>query len=348
MDTHEIVAGKRGGPAIPPAPPVRASMLIIAREFGLSSGLSIERYNSSRHSVWTVRDHERRCILKVFRDTVETRQMLLQEHELLQKLRERNYPIGCSFETRTVKQPFVELPDRLLAALYPHVSGRACRRTPADCFAAGRALARFHVTVDQIESPKLQRQHDLELLLNRPLALLCERVRKTAFEATLATLLSGIRKWMAGLPRGVGVYGICHGDAHIDNVVIDETDGATLVDFELTGWGWRAYDLATFVWGTFGEPLGAELWNAMMCGYGSERDISDDEASWIRVFLVVREWWWLGFEAETLGEPRVGSLEEDLGWLIRMADEISVDEILSRLGGSTLGSDPLPANNFDG
>lgn len=43
-------------------------------------------------------------------------------------------------------------------------------------------------------------------------------------------------------------WGVCHGDCHGFNARFGPDGAATLFDFDDGGQGWRAYDLAVFLW----------------------------------------------------------------------------------------------------
>lgn len=217
----------------------------------------------------------------------------------------------------------IDLDQDWTAALYPRLRGRKC--TAADGAAIGAALAELHLACDRLErrgEPML----DEHLLIDAPLKALTERWR---LSPELLVLVQELRSWLTALPRTPGPFGCCHGDAHSDNALLGPDGLVRFVDFEHGGNTWRAYDLATFVWGTFRDERGAPAWHAFVRSYALGRPLSDQEVSWIRPFLLVRHLWWLGFVARS-GAPFdfAGSIE----LFFRIASETGALDVLR--GGS--------------
>ena len=53
-----------------------------------------------------------------------------------------------------------------------------------------------------------------------------------------------LRDSMSRAPLGVGTYGLIHCDLGWHNIHYDPDSGMKLFDFDLCGYGWRAFDLA--------------------------------------------------------------------------------------------------------
>jgi Ser/Thr protein kinase RdoA (MazF antagonist) len=94
---------------------------------------------------------------------------------------------------------------------------------------------------------------------------------------------------LSALQRTDREYGLIHGD--YINVNIHESGGIfTILDWDFCGYGWRAYDLATFLWGL--RCGGQEsLFGDFLTAYRSERPLSDNSISAIPVLEVFREIW---------------------------------------------------------
>ena len=71
------------------------------------------------------------------------------------------------------------------------------------------------------------------------------------------------------------------------NVLFDEHK-PTLLDFDRTGYGWRAYDLAVFVWWIRGVPQEAEAKRAFLDGYRSEHPQAERILENFPLFVPVR------------------------------------------------------------
>ena len=52
--------------------------------------------------------------------------------------------------------------------------------------------------------------------------------------------------------------GLCHGEIYTGNIHRNELEALTIFDFDFCGYGWRAYDVASFL-GIFGEGIRADV-----------------------------------------------------------------------------------------
>ena len=81
-----------------------------------------------------------------------------------------------------------------------------------------------------------------------------------------------LKRKITSLPRGDRAYGLIHGDLHGRNYHYSEGTGFTLFDFDHSGYGWRAYDVAACTSGMAGESE-----RAFLEGYRSVRPFSVEE-----------------------------------------------------------------------
>ena len=77
----------------------------------------------------------------------------------------------------------------------------------------------------------------------------------------------------------------------------------TLFDFDCSGYGWRAYDVAVFLWSRgWGfdraeRASRARQWDAFLEGYHAVRRLSDAELRAVNHFVPLRHLWLLGVHA---------------------------------------------------
>ncbi|WGW05998.1 phosphotransferase [Tropicibacter oceani] len=219
-------------------------------------------------------------------------------------------------------------------ALHDCLTGRPATTDPADAEALGQALARIHALGDGWSGAADLPCATRATLVDLPAA----RIRgalDVGFDPELRGLIAALGDWIDGLPRGRGVFGPCHGDSHYENAACDGFGALCFYDFEHAVRGWRAFDLASFIWGCFRQERGAQTWNAFMQGYGAQRPLSEAEATWIRPFLVVRQLWWLGFNAGAegpLSDKMQARLTQGLGFVTHLADQVGAREAMARPG----------------
>lgn len=119
--------------------------------------------------------------------------------------------------------------------------------------------------------------------------------------AQRATLLAARAKaegHLAGI-EGELDYGLIHADALSENVLIH--DGAlSLIDFDDGGWGFRDFDLATFLMRFLSAPDYPALRAALLAGYATRRAV--DPAT-LDLFILLRALTYPGWIIPRLSEP---------------------------------------------
>jgi Ser/Thr protein kinase RdoA (MazF antagonist) len=112
----------------------------------------------------------------------------------------------------------------------------------------GRMVARMHQVADGLEPPYDRDCLELEHLLDDNLApiavLMAHRPEDYAIIARIAKHVKDVVT--ALLPRRSPEHGVCHGDLHGGDVLYSPDGVPVLFDFESSGTGWRALDIAVF------------------------------------------------------------------------------------------------------
>lgn len=91
-----------------------------------------------------------------------------------------------------------------------------------------------------------------------------------------------------------GDYGLIHADVLRENVLL-RGDEVMLIDFDDAGWGFRLYDLATFMTQNEDEPNASALRDAALQGYREARALSRDDASLLSMFVMLRRFASMGW-----------------------------------------------------
>ncbi len=199
--------------------------------------------------------------------------------------------------------------------------------TPEHATLCGRTLARLHALTDR-DAPALARvRHERAYFLDGPLAQLTAFAPFAAHEDQLTFLHEvGETLWaMASqLPRVAPYCGLCHGDWMHGNTLLAGDGNLAILDFDYCGYGWRIYDLATFIWSqiydgfTFDWSKG-EIYRALLAGYEAERPLAAAERSALRYFVALRQMFLFG--AAIQNAPAFGISWMD-GWLERSVEFI--------------------------
>lgn len=174
---------------------------------------------------------------------------------------------------------------------------------PAFCHALGRAMARMHDISDAWEKPEgfTRPAWDRAGLLGEaplwgrfwehphlgaPERALLERVRAAADDV------------LSRAEQGAD-YGLIHADLLSENMLWDR-GRIYMIDFDDGGFGFRDFELATFLLRFEDAPDYAELRAALCEGYGARRQVN---AADLDLFLLLRALTYPGWIADRLGEP---------------------------------------------
>jgi Ser/Thr protein kinase RdoA (MazF antagonist) len=110
-------------------------------------------------------------------------------------------------------------------------------------------------------------------------------------------------------------WGICHGDLSLDNLHMQPDGRLTLYDFDLSCYGWRAWDVCNAL--GYASP---EHQDAFLRGYRSVRSFSPEEVAAVPYFMAADALRMMAAEvsrwAQWCGSARVDAwINEKLVWL---------------------------------
>ena len=232
--------------------------------------------------------------------------MLQFEADVLQHLSTHGCAVANSLPTISGEVALrVKLPEGERALmLFEHLKGEPTSDVPANIQAFGRGLARLHAAGDSLQSNASHYALDLDHLLLRPLQQLLRA----------ATMTTGLRPQFEALGQrlhdrilsfGDLTQVLCHGDAHGDNNFIAVREAgereAVFFDFDDTGPGYLAFELAVYPWvlhprtvdGVWSDKAIARLGH-FFSAYRETRAVAQADLVAIAPFVAVRQIWLLG------------------------------------------------------
>lgn len=167
-----------------------------------------------------------------------------------------------------------------------------------DSYLFGQSVAQIHKATDNFKSEHVRGKLDFEHLIEKPLHTIKlhmnHRQEDYQFLYDLAIQLKA--QIEVHLEAGLD-WGICHGDLHGNtNVTFTDEGKLTHYDFDICGYGWRAYDIAEFrlareIHSGHDKDEVERLWAAFLNGYKSLRDLSDNDISAVPMFVALRQLW---------------------------------------------------------
>ncbi|MBX3062781.1 MAG: phosphotransferase [Anaerolineae bacterium] len=187
--------------------------------------------------------------------------------------------------------------------------------TDAEAQAFGAALATFHRSANALAVDLRLPIHDREYLLDEPLGVLTGYcVEMPVIQQYLAELSASIAREIEALDTAAPAFGLCHGDAHKSNLLVDN-EALTLLDFDCMGYGWRAYDLATFRWsisrpewfGGLRADRARSAWDAFLDGYAADHALTAEMLQSLSSFVLVRHLWWMAIDLRKIRDGKIGA-----------------------------------------
>jgi Ser/Thr protein kinase RdoA (MazF antagonist) len=107
-----------------------------------------------------------------------------------------------------------------------------------------------------------------------------------------------VRQKILNLPANALELGFCHGDLQGYHANITSDGTLTFFDFDCGGFGYRAYDLAVFLWCCRLEDAIPLRWDPFLRAYQKIRLINDLDIRAVPLFVCCRYLWHMGVHAQ--------------------------------------------------
>lgn len=111
---------------------------------------------------------------------------------------------------------------------------------------------------------------------------------------------------LGAVPKSPGTYSMIHADFAPENIMVDGGD-VRLIDFDDAGFGWHLFELVTSLYFIQGETYFDQAKEALIAGYRSHRQLSDETLEMLPLFFLARGFTYIGWvhtrqETETARE----------------------------------------------
>ncbi|WP_258199332.1 phosphotransferase [Paenibacillus endoradicis] len=180
-----------------------------------------------------------------------------------------------------------------------------------DSYLFGKAVAQIHKVTDSFRSEHVRANLNLEHLIEKPLNIIKLHMehRQEDYNFIYELVLGLKEKLVMKIEEGLD-WGVCHGDLHGNtNVAFTENGKLTHYDFDISGYGWRSYDIAEFrlareIHSGHNKEEVERLWEAFLHGYRDVRDLSENDVKVVSIFVALRQLWLFGLcfsESELIG-----------------------------------------------
>jgi Ser/Thr protein kinase RdoA (MazF antagonist) len=175
----------------------------------------------------------------------------------------------------------------------------------------GHAVAQMHNALDDFSSPHPRFHKDIAHFVDKPLCTIEPFLAHRPDDwATVREVAETLRQRIVTLPASALEQGVCHGDlqGYHANVAPDGT--LTFFDFDCGGYGYRAYDLAVFLWCCRLEDAIAIRWEPFLRAYRETRSIRDLDVQAVPLFVCARYLWHMGVHTQNAPDWGSGFLND--------------------------------------
>ena len=175
----------------------------------------------------------------------------------------------------------------------------------------GQAVAQMHNALEDFSSPHRRFHKDIAHFVDRPLQtiapFLSHRPDDWAYVQGFAETL---RERIVSMPAAALEQGACHGDLQGYHAKVAPDGTLTFFDFDCGGHGYRAYDLAVFLWCCRLEDAVDVRWAPFLDGYLGTREIDELDVRAIPLFACARYLWHMGVHTRNAPDWGIGFLND--------------------------------------
>jgi Ser/Thr protein kinase RdoA (MazF antagonist) len=299
----------------------RAIEEIILSKYLIKRPFKCQFFTQGLNDIFVVNASEDTYYLRVSIFNWRTKEEIEAEVDLLNKLHKSG--ISVAIPIRDIEGKYIHeilAPEGLrYAVLFTEAKGG--KNDNPNCeqnYLLGHMVAEIHAYTDKIALHHKRFDIDLKHLVDEPLEVvkphLSHRLSDYEYLQDAGHQVKALVN--AALSKSNPEYGICHGDIHHGNIHFGNNGMITLFDFDCFGYGWRAYDIAVYLWhqqlnrsASEKDDSKQKQWEAFLSGYNAVRQLSENELKTINAFVAIRDIWLLGIQ--------LGSLERNRGcdWL---------------------------------
>ncbi len=238
-------------------------------------------------------------MLFIYRHNQRTTAEIESEWQFISFLDANGIPVAPAILTRDGSLLLnFQAPEGLRhGVLSKYVPGKHLRHRPSHEATSeyGRLIARLHTLSDNMSIQLERPENDVAEQLTRFTAVFeKEFPEETTRINFMRQSADRITQRLNHLPKRPPYYGMIHGDVIRANAQVGDNGQVTLLDFDLCGPGWRAYDIASYLITVKGTAGGKELEQAFLDGYTSIRHLDSLELETIPLFEAARAIFTLG------------------------------------------------------
>lgn len=273
----------------------------IEADYGLSD-VHCQLITASMRDVYFVWSNQKRHVLYLYRSYQRTPAEILAEWKFVDFLYTNGIPVAPAIPkiNGELLMTFDAPEGTRHGVLAPFLDGKHLRQRP-DIGAVrnyARIVAQIHALADTMPFDLDRPINDWETLVNKSVLALDSVITVNPEDkAYLHQAAAMLHPKLAALPREKPLYGMIHGDVIRANAQVSDAGQVTVLDFDMCGLGWRAYDVASYLFVMKGLPNLDESVRAFLEGYQEMRSLTKFEQEQLPLFEAIRAIFDIGVKA---------------------------------------------------
>ena len=245
------------------------------------------------NDIYLIRTAETRFVMQAWRSDIYRPEEVLYELEYMRHLGGNGIHVASPQPAKDGALSFsLEAADGLRpVAVFAFAAGAPLSVSPAPERAAdlGAHVARLHAASADFKPTTPRLRNDAARLRDRlpaQLRMVSARPGEDEFYRRAVDTVAGAMDALAseGLP-----YGPTHGDIQIENILVDDSGGMTVIDFDDCGEDHLMNDLACFLWRNEYQGVDPAIGEAFVRGYERVRPLTDRETALMPLFIADRD-----------------------------------------------------------
>jgi len=280
-----------------------ALLRVIQRHYPMTGATACELLELGCNDNYRIRGKHRDYVLRLYRLDWWPKRDIDEELRMLE-LMHRNKVNVCKPVRNKNKQRYIKInaPEGLrYGALFDFIPGRHLGFNLGSgtkkLVQLGNLVAEMHTIADNMKQPVQRWTLGFDNVVNEFLAnapiVLGHREKDLKYLHKLGRQVGEV---LLGQADGAFNFGLCHGDLHVHNVMLQPDGELALFDFDWSGYCWRAYDLATIWWALTRNKKSLVQWRAFLRGYSQNRTLTRQEKQFMPWFVVFRQFELLNFQ----------------------------------------------------
>lgn len=288
--------------------PVKSSLLLsqtisteVLPQFGLGANSKCEYFTGGFSHTYRVTSEEGVVyFLKSYRTNWRTKADIQYEMDVLNHLKKKNFPAIQPVKTISGEYYYpVNAPEGIrylvLLTLAPGILASYEQKPEEVATQYGQAVARMHNALDDFHSIHQRFPLDLDFFTVEPLKTIEPFLKNRPDDwHFIQHFANTLRQRIIDMPGLELELGFCHGDLQGYHANISPDGTFTFFDFDCGGYGYRAYDLAVFLWCCRLENAISERWEPFLNAYKSKRVLTPVDERAIPLFVCARYLWHIG------------------------------------------------------